>query len=455
MSGSSPAGYTTSTQTATPGGSGLDYLNQGLGFGANLYNQGSTHAYLNGDQVSGLNEIARIANSGNQTANQMYDLAQGFTGGKYLTSNIGNPVLQTLAGNSMNTDAYQTGLSNVAGRTGNNPANPYLTGFAGNGATGSTQAMLQKAANGDYLDPSTNPWLKSTYDQAFGNVQNSVTSAMAGAGRFGSGAMAGALTSGAGNLANSIYGENYQQERARQQQAQGLIGQLQSSDRGQQQAAAQALGDLYNTGLGLNISALSNAGQLRQGDARTMLGAAGQLSNNYNAGLDATTRMAALSPALNEARYADMSKLLGAGAGFQQDAQGGLTEPWQRLSDYMGLARGMPMTTQTSTSNPYFNNPTGNALSGVLGGSALLGQLFGGSGALGTGPSLASQLGLGTLASKIGSNAGGWLGNLFGGTPAGQIGANDLGQFTLSNGQIAPDAFGYISGANNYLDPAG
>lgn len=413
MSGSSPAGYTTSTQTATPGGSSIDYQNQGLGFGGNLYNQGSTHAFLNGDQTSGLNEIARIANSGNQTANQMYGLAQGFAGGQYLNSNIANPALQSLAGNSMNTDAQQRTLGTIGTTAQNNPVNGYLQYFAdnGNNATAGAQRLLGDTATGKYLNPATNPWLKSTYDQGFGQVQNSVGSAMAGAGRFGSGAMAGALGSGATNLANEIYGTNFQNERNRQLQAQQTIGQFQSSDRGQQLQAAGKMGDLWDTGLGLGISAATNAGQLRQNDARTMLGASSQLSNNYNAGLDATTRMAALSPALSEARYSDMGHLLQAGQGFQQDSQAGLSEPWSRLGDYMNLARGMPTSSTQTTSNPYYSNPMGSALSGALGGGALLSQLFGGSGALGTGASLASQLGLGTAASKV----GGWLGNMFGG----------------------------------------
>jgi hypothetical protein len=448
MSGSSPAGYTTSTQTATPGGSGLDYMNQGLGFGGNLYNQGSTHAYLNGDQVSGLNEIARIANSGNQTANQMYDLAQGFTGGKYLNSNIANPGLQSLAGNSMNTQGFQNNLTGLGTSAMNNPANPALKNFSGTGATGSTQSMLMKAARGDYLSPDSNPWLKSTYDQAFGNVQNSVGSAMAGAGRFGSGAMAGALGSGATNLANSIYGTNYQQERDRQQQAQGLIGQLQSSDRSQQQAAAQALGQLYDTGIGLGISANADAGQLASGDRSAVQQALGQLSGNYNAGLDATTRMAALSPALNEARYADMNHLLQAGQAFQQDQQGGLTEPWQRLSDYMGLARGMPTTSTQSTSNPYYSNPTGQALSGALGGSALLSQLFGGSGALGTGPSAASNIGS-TL-----SGAGGWLSRLFSGGGGAVPSSLGAGADYSAAGSALSGALGGTGSGTNYWDPS-
>lgn len=84
--------------------------------------------------------------------------------------------------------------------------------------------------SGRYLDPATNPYLQSTYDQAARNVGNSVNSQFAASGRYGSGAHAGVLAQGFGNLATDIYGGNYQQERARQMQALGMLPQFNSRD---------------------------------------------------------------------------------------------------------------------------------------------------------------------------------------------------------------------------------
>jgi hypothetical protein len=73
-----------------------------------------------------------------------------------------------------------------------------------------------KTVNGGYLDPSTNPWLEKTYDMAAGKVGSGVDSRFSAAGRYGSGAHQGVLQEGFNNLATSIYGGNYQQERTRQ-----------------------------------------------------------------------------------------------------------------------------------------------------------------------------------------------------------------------------------------------
>jgi hypothetical protein len=440
MSGSSPAGQSTSTKTVNPTGNIADYNSQGLRAGGSLYNAGPVYTGLNGDQTSGLNEVARIANSGNQTANNFFDFANGFTNGQYMDSNIANPGLKSLAGNSMNTQEFQNNLKTLGTGAMSNPANPYLSRFAGSGATGTAQDMLMKSARGDFLSPETNPWLKGTFDQGMQGVQGAVTNAMAASGRYGSGAMAGAIGSGATNLANDIYGGNYQQERTRQQQAQDLIGQLQSSDRGQQQQAAEALGNLFNTGTQLGISANTNAGQLAAGDRQAVGSALSQLSSNYNSGLNATTEMARLSPVLGEARYNDMSHLLAAGKSFQDDSNAWAAEPWKRLQDYMGISQGLNPGSQTTESNPYFSNSFGEGLTGAAGTAALLSKIFGGSGANGTGPSLASSLG------SAGMSAYSKLAGLFGG-----------GGAPLSSTGTGLDLSGVGAGsgwAPNYFDPS-
>lgn len=94
-----------------------------------------------------------------------------------------------------------------------------------------------KTINGDYLSPDSNPWLKATYDkggdaltrQYMTATAPQTAGAMAGAGRYGSGAYRN-LVSGneqnlgksLTNLATDIYGGNYQTERGRQQTAVGM-----------------------------------------------------------------------------------------------------------------------------------------------------------------------------------------------------------------------------------------
>jgi len=77
--------------------------------------------------------------------------------------------------------------------------------------------LLGRTMNGDFLN--SNPYLDQTFNQAASSVGNNIASRFAGSGRFGSGAMYNSLNSGMNNLANDIYGGNYQMERNRQMQA--------------------------------------------------------------------------------------------------------------------------------------------------------------------------------------------------------------------------------------------
>lgn len=96
---------------------------------------------------------------------------------------------------------------------------------------GQTNMMAQRILNGKYLDPASNPWLERTYDDAAGAVTKNYRDAVAPS-RAAQFAMAGALGGSAqanstlvdeyglgknlDELATSIYGGNYQQERDRQ-----------------------------------------------------------------------------------------------------------------------------------------------------------------------------------------------------------------------------------------------
>lgn len=99
------------------------------------------------------------------------------------------------------------------------------------------QGMTLDTINGKYLDPSSNPYLASTYGQAADQVTRNyqtatapaTSAAFAGAGRYGSGARnqavdqnQRALGASLNNLATQIYGGNYQTERDRQMAAGGM-----------------------------------------------------------------------------------------------------------------------------------------------------------------------------------------------------------------------------------------
>ena len=99
---------------------------------------------------------------------------------------------------------------------------------AGSPQQGMANVNSYKTLRGDFLDPSSNPYLSKTYDAAAGDltrnyrnsVMPSVNSTFSLAGRYGSNAHQSAVSDASNNLGsslssmgNQIYGQNYQTER--------------------------------------------------------------------------------------------------------------------------------------------------------------------------------------------------------------------------------------------------
>jgi hypothetical protein len=253
-------------------------------------------------------------------------------------------------------DALSKGLQYYPGQTvaGFNPtqnsAFSAITNQASSPLFPTAQAQDLKTINGDYLDPTTNPWLTSTYNAAadavgrtFQNVTAPTTDAMyASQGPLSGGARFNSqynnnmgLGTTLNNLATQIYGGNYQTERQNQT------------------SATQGVGSMIQAGY-IDPSMLLGVGNQQQQ----------QQQNQINA---------------------DMAKW-----NFNQMA------PWQTLAQYMGIIGGnygQSGTTSGGSSGlqntqgvqngsmqgwgtvPYSSNPVGSALGGVLGLGSLAGQL--------------------------------------------------------------------------------
>lgn len=97
--------------------------------------------------------------------------------------------------------------------------------------------QAQQTLSGQFLDPASNPFLQRTFETAAGNVQNQIASSFLAGNSLNSGAAANALADAQQNLAASIFGENFQNERARQIATLGLLPGL----AGVQQAPTQRL----------------------------------------------------------------------------------------------------------------------------------------------------------------------------------------------------------------------
>lgn len=191
---------------------------------------------------------------------------------------------------------------------------------------GGSEQML-KTIRGDYLNPDSNPYLAATYkaasrpmvEQFRDATMPGIDSSFIKSGRYGSGAYADqqqkaqdVLGRNLGELATGIYGQNYQQERGRQDQAVA-------------NAPAYAQSD-YN-----DAQALLGIGQQREGQAGRELQ---DEVNRWN---------------------------------FEQQS------PFANLGNYMSLIGGDYGRTQT-TSQPLYSSGS-NTMSNLFGGLAGLGML--------------------------------------------------------------------------------
>lgn len=102
--------------------------------------------------------------------------------------------------------------------------------MAGSPLIRSAQTNLQNTVEGDFLDPSSNPWLSRTFDLAAGKVRSAIDSQFNASGGYGGSLHEGAMAENLGDLATKIYGGNYDAERTRQLQSMFFAPQMAQQD---------------------------------------------------------------------------------------------------------------------------------------------------------------------------------------------------------------------------------
>lgn len=193
----------------------------------------------------------------------------------------------------------------------------------GNPLLGSSQQEINKILSGDYLDPTSNPYAQSVYNQMAGDVTSQVNSQFTNAGRFGSGANQEILARSLGELGNKFYGDQYNQERANMVNAIQIAPQLGEMD--------------YN-----DIGKLQQIGQ--------------------------------------EKESLEMAKLQDAIARYDYDQ----TQPYQKLNQYLG-SLGASVPSNTLTTRPVFRNTGAGLLSGAMSGAEIAEMIPGIGGGMGAG----------------------------------------------------------------------
>tara|TARA_R110001632_G_scaffold27194_1_gene73128 strand:+ start:159 stop:968 length:810 start_codon:yes stop_codon:yes gene_type:complete len=178
----------------------------------------------------------------------------------------------------------------------------------------SSQNEINSILQGDYLSPTSNPYSQALYNQMAGDVTSGVQSQFSKAGRLGSAANQEVLASELGNIANQVYGGQYDKERANMMNATQIAPQLAQAD--------------YT-----DIQALGGIGQQKES--------------------------------------MDMAKIQDAMSRFDFEQQ----KPYYKLREYLGSI-GANVPTTTSQTRPVFRNTGAGLLGGAMQGYQL-GQNFG------------------------------------------------------------------------------
>jgi hypothetical protein len=185
--------------------------------------------------------------------------------------------------------------------------------ITGNPLLGSSQGEINKILSGDYLSPTSNPYLKGLYDQMAGDVTSGVQSQFSKAGRLGSAANQAVLAEELGDLATKVYAPAYQAERDKMLQAATVAPQLAQAD--------------YD-----DITRLGQVGADRES--------------------------------------LEMAKIQDAMARFDFEQQ----KPYYKLREYLASI-GSPYAQTTSQTQPIFRNTGAGLLGGALAGARLAGQI--------------------------------------------------------------------------------
>lgn len=294
--GGSPSGNTTTVTKSDPWAGQQPYLSNLYGAAEGLRQAGGPN-YFPGQTLATPNDFS----TGGLTA-----MGDRGAAGSPLISGADSLAQRTLGGHFLN----------------NNPASK----------------MLQSTAQGQYLNPGSNPFLMGAYNQGANALEGSTRSAWGGQDTLpGAPGEQAALANAQGNLATNIFGGAYAQERQNQLAATGQIGQNYDAERQRQQQTAGVIAPTLANQDYTDLNARVQAGQGLTGLDQTSINDAIQ---RYN---------------------------------YQQN------QPYANLANYAQLISGSPGGSQTTT-QPYFGGGglgLGGGLGGI-GGAALGGLAFGG-----------------------------------------------------------------------------
>lgn len=351
----SSGGSQTTTAMQEPWEGAQPYLTDVMGRAKAYYLNGVGQQYYGGDTVvpfspttqSGMNLATNIAAQGNP----LLDQAMGTTYGvQNQEPGVGARVAE---GAALGTGQYGIGTPRAeAMQIPSFMMSRDITDAPGYGTLATT-------ASGQSLRG--NPYLDRTFDTMADRVTSRVNAQMGLAGRTGSGAHTDVLADSLGDVANDVYGQNYQLERQRQLgTAESLMG-MDAQNRALRLGAAGQLEDMDRTRDQMRLQA---SGMVMDDDARRTSQA---------------LQAAGMSPMLSAARYGDADALMRLG-GMQEGKAGEYiqdelnrfnftqTAPWDVLGRYGNFAMGIGGMGGLTTSQ--MPRQGGGGVGGLLGGAS-------------------------------------------------------------------------------------
>lgn len=414
---SSSPSHVTSTQTSTsePWGPQIPYLEQAMSGASNLYNNytpqyypGNQVAGMSPEQLAGIQGIDAAASGGAPLTNATQNFATNLEGGGYFGANPSIPYFTALASNNIGlNNPGATSLENIASSNPatNAPGSSALSYFANNnpGTSAPGSSTLQSYANGGYF---SNNYSDPAAQAVLAQVVPQIQSQFVKGGSLNNPAAAYATAQGAASALAPLEFQNYQTQEQLQQNAASTLGNQSLAGAGLSENAASALGGLNLEGLGLQSNAASTLeGGALSGGGLQATGAEG-LSTPFQQTLQTMTQGEALAPQAQAMSYFAPEQIFNIGSAEQQQAQNEINAdinkwnfsqnlPYQKLDQLMqGVTGNYGGTSSGSSTQPYFQNPGANVLSGALGTASLLNMLpgLGGAGGAAGGASMLDSL---------------------------------------------------------------
>jgi hypothetical protein len=356
-------GTASTTNTGAPNWQGW----QGGAQGGNSQASGGTLGGANPDYMTPGTEAYNNMNTALSTG-PMAALTNLFQQGGM--GNMMNAVMGNMAGSSGSNQNMNQAAQMFAQLGGPQGTANFQNLYNAAGQPGAAQQYLSSTAAGDLLK--SNPYIDAIVNKGQEEAGTGVNQMFAAGGRYGSGANQGTLADSYQKIANQFRGQEYENERARQLQAAGTIGQEQLGRMGIQSGAAQGVGGLQQAGAsglgGLGQSQMQNwltsqmnaAGLQNQG-IQNMLSGMGQLGNvQTNKVFDANQQLGVGNEATNATQ--NMLNSLA-----NQWGQGDMSD-WARLGGLLAAGTGAAGNwgTQTGSTKQSSQAGLGSILGGVL-----------------------------------------------------------------------------------------